>query len=208
MEEKKDLSEKKTFDVSKKKSFPEPGNDVKSAAEKFAQKIKGSLRPPLPGGSQRDPNLKHAEAFCHMLYFGKSDRVRVEVKIWNSRDGVTPMFCSLPAFPGVQLAHVNFHLDQYDPAYKPKKGDYIWRTWHNYEITSFAAKQFDKMQSEDLPALEKMTPEEIQKKYGYDALARLREIIGKGMEAWVNAKLQQYGDRGEPFLELVTEDWK
>lgn len=70
----------------------------------------------------------HAEAFCHMQYLGRSGNKSIAVTIWNSRDGVTPFIMLSKEF-GLELQHVNFHNDRYDPTYKPKKGDLIWRNY-------------------------------------------------------------------------------
>jgi hypothetical protein len=66
----------------------------------------------------------HAEAFCHMHY-QTADSRETEV-LWNSRDGVTPMF--IRSRSGKEMHHVNFHADIYEPNYKPVAGDRIFVT--------------------------------------------------------------------------------
>ncbi|MCF2487482.1 hypothetical protein [Dyadobacter sp. CY347] len=68
----------------------------------------------------------HAEAFCHMTYESIGIRKKISVVIYNSRDGVTPFVFQSKEF-GVELQHVNWRADVYDPNYKPKTGDLIWR---------------------------------------------------------------------------------
>jgi len=70
----------------------------------------------------------HKEAFCHMSYATSNDNPdkNIYVRIWNSRDGVTP-FCFQSKEFAVELQHVQWRSDQYDPNYKPKPGDLIWR---------------------------------------------------------------------------------
>lgn len=66
---------------------------------------------------------QHQEAFCHMRY--RSDNGQDEVSIWNSRDGVTPFVITIPG-TDKQGKHIEWHLDRYDPDYKPKEGDWIF----------------------------------------------------------------------------------
>lgn len=62
---------------------------------------------------------RHAEAFCIMKYQADDDPNDVEW-IWNSRDGVTPFTLTLQS--GKPGTHVDWHLDQYAPEYKPPSG--------------------------------------------------------------------------------------
>ncbi len=70
----------------------------------------------------RDFGHQHVEAFCLMKYATK-DRSEVEW-IWNSRDGVTPF--GLLSRSGKEMLHVDWHLDQYRPHYKPRNGERIF----------------------------------------------------------------------------------
>lgn len=73
---------------------------------------------------------KHREAFYWQLYSEVSPNSGVlipggeQIMTWNSRDGVTPM-----SFfeNGREYMHVKRMYDTYEPDYRPKPGDRIWR---------------------------------------------------------------------------------
>ena len=74
----------------------------------------------------RGHNFK--ESFMRMKYASK-DGSRVEW-IWNSRDGITPfiVFTEDDDKGGVELSHVDWHLDQYRPGYTPEPGERVFVT--------------------------------------------------------------------------------
>lgn len=81
---------------------------------------------------------RHAEAFCHMTY--ESDDRTEKISIWNSRDGVTAFVITIPG-TGKVGTHVNWHLDRYDPDYKPKEGDWIWVAFTEERAREVAKKR-------------------------------------------------------------------
>lgn len=71
---------------------------------------------------------QHAEAFSLMWYACKSCGSRV--RVWNSRDGVTPfsMSCvSCDAGFNGGMVHVHWNLDEYAPGHKPRPYQFFWR---------------------------------------------------------------------------------
>jgi hypothetical protein len=148
---------------------------------------------------------KHREAWCHMKYFGKSRAGQIMIKIWNSRDGVTPFITYNKEF-GIKLQHINWQEDVCEPFYKPKKGDLIWRDLTIEEAIEFGKKKFNAIKK-DLAAMEKMTLEEIKAKFPWTPPEYLQEIIDKGENAWIDEYLKSI-QPGSPHLELIKEDWK
>ncbi len=69
----------------------------------------------------------HAEAFMLMTY--QCEKCGAKEIIWNSRDGVTPMFGSTcrQEFCNGETSHVNWQNDVYAPDHKPAAGERIWR---------------------------------------------------------------------------------
>lgn len=67
-------------------------------------------------------SYQHAEAFCLMTY--RSDDGTEEVKIWNSRDGVTPFVTMLPS--GKPATHINWAADRPNPDFQPEPGQLIF----------------------------------------------------------------------------------
>ena len=59
---------------------------------------------------------QHAEAFCLMHYGTGPNRVR----IWNSRDGVTPFYID------DERKHENWNLDVFSPWHVPAVGDRVF----------------------------------------------------------------------------------
>jgi len=147
----------------------------------------------------------HAEAFCHMKYFGISNRKSVSLTIWNSRDGVTPFIMVVKEI-GMELQHVNWQGDVYDPLYKPKKGDLIWRDVTDEEVIQFASKQFEEI-VEDSKRLEGLTHEEVIAKYSWDLRTHFQSIISEGKDFWIDMRKKNV-QPGSPHLELIKEDWK
>lgn len=76
----------------------------------------------MTSGQGRDTRFGHAEAFCLMWYRDKVTGERE--RLWNSRDGVTPMFIGSTA--GNEASHVDWHLDECRPNHVPKIGDRIF----------------------------------------------------------------------------------
>jgi hypothetical protein len=149
---------------------------------------------------------KHGEAYCHMQYTGSDSTKTCIVTIWNSRDGVTPFMLYLKEI-GLDLQHTNWHRDVFDPKYKPRKGDLIWRDWKHEEMVEAYGKQFDRIRA-DLLVMASMTEEEIQQnpRYKWLSPAQMEDIINAGKEAWISLQIKST-QPGEPHLELVKEDW-
>jgi len=124
----------------------------------------------------------HAEAFCHMLY--RSETSKTEIWIWNSRDGVTP-FC-LP-IDGEMFQHVNFGKDKQNPDYKPKPGDYIFRTVTREDLVESLTKKIEWMKQQV-----KINPHDWVEK---NVLAR--------PEAWMEDEIKEQIERGEPTLDRI-----
>lgn len=70
----------------------------------------------------RAHGFQHAEAFCLMKYASR-DGTTVEW-LWNSRDGVTPFI--IHSKDGVEMNHVDFHLDRCLPQYQPLPGERVF----------------------------------------------------------------------------------
>lgn len=68
-------------------------------------------------------NHQHVEAFCLMTYASNDGSVRE--RLWNSRDGVTP-FIIVARDGTTELTHVDWHLDEYRPDYRPRKGERVF----------------------------------------------------------------------------------
>lgn len=152
-------------------------------------------------------NHNHKEAFCHMYYQGKSEVGAITVRIWNSRDGVTPFYYISEEF-GIELQHVAWQNDKYDPSYKPKKGDLIWRDYTDEEIIALGKARYAKI-VEDVEAMKKLTAEEIVAKYGYiDVVQWGRDMTEKGEEDLVKLTQAEFAEMNHPCFELVKEDWK
>ncbi|HEY8597359.1 MAG TPA: hypothetical protein VIL85_02945 [Thermomicrobiales bacterium] len=72
----------------------------------------------------REAGHEHPEAFCLMHYRTK-DGTLTEI-LWNSRDGVTPF--GISSTDGREMTHVDWHLDNFQPDYKPVPGQRIFVT--------------------------------------------------------------------------------
>lgn len=69
----------------------------------------------------RNGGFIHTEAFCLMKYADEFGNVEV---IWNSRDGVTPMF--LHSVAGREMRHVDWRWDRRVEHHVPNVGDRIF----------------------------------------------------------------------------------
>lgn len=78
--------------------------------------------PPGEAGAKGVTYL-HKEAFCLMWYHCSCGHME---RIWNSRDGVTPFFCTCPSCGSTEMRHVAWHLDQCAPNHKPHFGQRMW----------------------------------------------------------------------------------
>lgn len=147
----------------------------------------------------------HAEAFMHMTYFGQSPAGRIELKIWNSRDGVTPFMVTSNEY-GITLQSVSWGHAKYDPSHKPKKGELIWVS-HTEETARQVAEQalagFEKMAA--------MTDEEIEAlnmSFNPRAYAKLQIADREAyIKKFIHECLHEHGEPA-PHLLLVTEDWQ
>jgi hypothetical protein len=123
---------------------------------------------------------KHGEAFCHMTY--RSDDKSVAVRIWNSRDGVTPFVITIPG-TNKQATHVEWHTDLYDPNYKPKPGDLIF-----VDMTEEAAHEYARINAE---------------RYFSDPKRRQYIPTGRTPDELAEILFQSYTDTPEPGPDLV-----
>ena len=139
--------------------------------------------------------FNHAEAFYHMVYTGKSNTGSITIKIWNSRDGVTP-FMTFSKEYGIELQCRHTTLDYREQNYKPKKGDLIWRDTTPEEEIEFAGKSFDTWQ--------KMLDE--GKDLESEHINHLKTILEPGRDEVIKTLISSM-NKGEPFLELVKNDW-
>lgn len=73
----------------------------------------------------------HVEAFCLMTYRERNGEK--EVRVWNSRDGVTPFVIPIDDH---EYMHENWNDDKRDPEYIPEVGSYIFM---DYTLSSLAA---------------------------------------------------------------------
>lgn len=83
---------------------------------------------------------KHAEAYCLMTYECKKCGRRET--IWNSRDGVTP-YTTNCRYCGGEAKHVDFHLDEYQPFFKPITGVRIFRDMTEQDKVEIATKRLE-----------------------------------------------------------------
>jgi hypothetical protein len=156
----------------------------------------------------RQSNHRHAEAFCHMTYESADPRKYIKLRIWNSRDGVTP-FCMYSKEFGVQLQHSHWASDVCDPTYKPKKGDLIWKTYTEKEAEDSARRTLQRWK-EETAEMEVMTDSEFFEKYRWDGRRDQIEHLGgvlKDEERFVKETIDRLATQGQPLLELVKEDW-
>jgi len=140
---------------------------------------------------------KHKEAFCHMKYAAQTadGRKYIEVTIWNSRDGVTP-FCFISKEFGIELVHVNWERDVYDPNYVPQPGDLIWRNYTEEEARHAAFKEriaYDKIISN--------TPLEKLEEPPYRAMCETLSDIKKHTEETIKALIGS----NQPKLDMIKK---
>lgn len=127
--------------------------------------------------------MQHQEGFCWMTY--RSDDGTESIRIWNSRDGVTPFVITLPS--GKQATHVDWHADHWDPGYEPKPGDLIF-----VDMTDQAAREYAQRNAE---------------RYFNDA--KLSQFVppSRTVEELAQALYESYTDvPGSPNLVRVKED--
>lgn len=74
----------------------------------------------------RSQGYQHGEAFAVMVYRCKAGH---EVRVWNSRDGVTPftMGCKAVESCVEYMAHTVWQHDAFLPDHRPQTGEYFWR---------------------------------------------------------------------------------
>lgn len=82
---------------------------------------------PLPPDARPVLTQRHAhgEAFKLMWYACRECPARI--RIWNSRDGVTPFGMCCPSCGGGGMLHVDWKLDEYAPLHKLLDYQYFWR---------------------------------------------------------------------------------
>lgn len=164
----------------------------------------------------------HVEAFCHMQYYGAqaSDvlypgpgrnslitKKHIVLLIWNSRDGVTPFTMFSQEF-GIELQHVNFQGDVFDPGHKPKKGDMIWRDWTIAEAEDLGLKSWERAAADYERLKHLTTAAELEAAgYAWNPLPMLQNIIN-GKEAYIKSRVDDLVGNKQPKFELVKEDWK
>lgn len=80
--------------------------------------------------------FQHAEAFCLMKYKCRNDHLEV---VWNSRDGVTPMFIDCASCPE-ETSHFHWSEDVRTPEHIPHIGQRYFRDG-TYEEALHIARQ-------------------------------------------------------------------
>lgn len=140
----------------------------------------------------------HAEAFYHMIYYGENSTGRAQVRIWNSRDGVTPfMFHSEQL--GITLQSQRGGV--YDPNYQPKEGDLIWRDYTKEEAEKSVRERLDYYRG--LYDKTKGLSETELKEMGYDHIpVYALQNIFKDEARYVNTEVKELLN-GQPKLELI-----
>ena len=81
----------------------------------------------------------HREAFALMAYASEDGR---EIRIWNSRNGVTP-FCSHIEELG-EIQHTDFGGDACRPQHIPKVGDWIFVDYEPYDVIRGTKERIDR----------------------------------------------------------------
>lgn len=119
---------------------------------------------------------KHAEAFMHMNYVSKDGS---HIIIWNSRDGVTPFIIMLE---GKEYQHTDWKQDKRDVDYKPKPGDYIFRTVTREDLLEELPKYIEKLKVEA---------------QDHDWI---RENILARPQEWIEDEIKEQLEMGEPRL--------
>ncbi len=72
------------------------------------------------------PEYKHKEAFCLMWY--QCRKCGGRIRVWNSRDGVTPfgMQCRAGACSSIDMMHVDWAQDECVPDHVPGPRDRVF----------------------------------------------------------------------------------
>lgn len=81
----------------------------------------------------------HAEAFRLMHYRSKDGTA--DEWIWNSRDGVTPF--GVMSLSGVEMLHIDWANDPFDPYREPKVGDRVFVDLHPERAAQIASEFVD-----------------------------------------------------------------
>lgn len=71
-----------------------------------------------------DRGHTHGEAFALMVY--ACDKCGFSQTYWNSRDGVTPLFCACPICKKSSMAHRDWNADRYVPNHIPEPEQGVW----------------------------------------------------------------------------------
>lgn len=145
-----------------------------------------------------DKKHQHAEAFCFMKYRGYHPRKQCEVWIWNSRDGVTPMSFYDEKL-GLEFTHTDMRQDEYNPDYKPLKGDLVWIT-HNEETARKTAEKHLQVMREHL------TNPRLKEINEHAFLAYTMAVDAP--EEHIKMMMNEVIARAQPCLVVVKEDWK
>ena len=108
----------------KRQSDPIDLGHLKAEIERLQQENLNSKRTKATFAAKNTTRqFNHLEAFKVMEY--RCDKCGQSEMIWNSRDGVTPMFLSC-AICGEQSAHVNWKGDTFAPEHTPKPGERVF----------------------------------------------------------------------------------
>ncbi|WGS53531.1 hypothetical protein LFL96_20960 [Paraburkholderia sp. D15] len=91
---------------------------------------------------------QHAEAFCLMWYACECGH---RERIWNSRDGVTPLGFVCPSCKEPKLRHVNWALDQYAPDHVPAIGQRVWINLTRDRAMEIASRTVDQVAKGKVP---------------------------------------------------------
>lgn len=145
---------------------------------------------------------KHAEAFCHMQYASKDPHKKIIITIWNSRDGVTPFVMFSKEF-GVELQHVNWQHDRYDPSYTPKKGDLIWRDYTEEEAEQVGKDWYQEIRSQ-YGEVKDLTEDGLKSLgYDWDPRETLKRIVEEGEISAIQSHVESLVGRKQPKFDLV-----
>lgn len=150
--------------------------------------------------------FRHAEAFMHMQYMGQSNGKQIILRIWNSRDGVTPFTTYCKEYD-LTLQHVEWQGDKFDKDYKPKKGDLVWVS-HDKISAREAAEEAFLIYSKKVVEMELMRKQD-REKFGLSNLDYFKGVL-KDKEAFIKRTiweiLEEHGEP-QPRLLLVKKDW-
>lgn len=104
----------------------------------------------------------HAEAFCLMWY--KCEKCGHEMRIWNSRDGVTPFIIACPACRMGEAKHIDWGRDQPYPDFIPPQGHLVFidfpqslkRVTAHKRVLSFDGTEFELLGQERADMIESL----------------------------------------------------